>query len=248
MPKTTLAEWLLTRLTGPTRAAAIMGDLTEMAATRSRLWFWAAYVRALVSLGWRTGGAAFILALVCVRLMFGTVLPWLMNHRTASLSDAGLFGVSNAHVRMLCWNLSLVTAQFLIFAFPFVWTRFGMQDRLTRLTCALFLVAIPVYTFRPWVMDISGILTLLVLAAALVAPHWRKPLAVLAGAFLPAVAVKAIYLFAFLLPSYRQLHMPRVPPMSPSWVVVSDVISFAVAAIVCLYLYRLLLRDRPAIA
>ncbi len=51
MPKPTPAEWLLARLTEPERAAAIYGDLTEMAATRSRLWFWTNYFRALISLG-----------------------------------------------------------------------------------------------------------------------------------------------------------------------------------------------------
>ena len=46
MPKPTPAEWLLARLTEPERAAAIYGDLTEMAATRGRLWFAAAYLHA----------------------------------------------------------------------------------------------------------------------------------------------------------------------------------------------------------
>lgn len=42
MPKATLAEALLARITGPTRAAAILGDLLELSATRGRLWFWTA--------------------------------------------------------------------------------------------------------------------------------------------------------------------------------------------------------------
>ncbi len=67
-----IVEWLLARVTDPTRAAAMLGDLTEMAATRSRLWFLTEYIRTLISLGWRTGGSAFILAFVCVRFMSGT--------------------------------------------------------------------------------------------------------------------------------------------------------------------------------
>ena len=47
----------------PTRAAAIIGDLTEMAATRGRLWFWAAYPRTLISLGWRTPVAVFAIVI-----------------------------------------------------------------------------------------------------------------------------------------------------------------------------------------
>ena len=38
-----LAERLLARVTDPTRAAAIMGDLQEMEPTRGRLWFCTAY-------------------------------------------------------------------------------------------------------------------------------------------------------------------------------------------------------------
>ena len=60
-----------------------------------------------------------------------------------------------------------------------------MRDRLTRLTCALFLVALPVFSLRPWLMDLSGLLILLILATALVAPPWRKPLAVLRGHSFP---------------------------------------------------------------
>jgi hypothetical protein len=197
----------------------------------------------LISLGWRTGGSAFILAFLCLRFMFRTILPWLMSHRTPGMNDPGLFGETSPHVRMICWNLSMVTTQFLVFAFPFVWIRFGMHDRLTRLACALFLISLPVYTLRPWVMDLSGVLTMLVLAAALVAPHWRRPLAVLAATLLPAFAVKVTYLF--FLPIHRYPHVFRMPA---SWVVVSDFTSFAIAAAVCVFLHRRLLHPLPAMA
>lgn len=246
MRKLPPAEWFLSQDIGRDRAAAIMGDLEELAQTRGRLWFWTAYVRAIISLGWRTGGSAFILAFVCLRLMFGTVIPWLMVHRTPSLSDPGLFGENTSGARMLCWNLSLVTAQFLCFAMPFVLVRFGLRDRLTRLACALFLVALPVFSLRPWLMDLSSLLILLIFATALVAPPWRKPLAVLAGAFLPAVAVKVTYFFLhFFLPRKAMRHVYFIPP---HWALFLDAVSFAIAAIICLKLYRLLLRDRPAIA
>src|ERR1019366_8492863 len=87
-----IAEWLLARVTDPTRAAAILGDLTEMAATRGRLWFWTAYARTLITLGWRAP-VAFVFAMASMRFIFGTVFPWLWNHRTTHLMDAGLFGV-----------------------------------------------------------------------------------------------------------------------------------------------------------
>jgi hypothetical protein len=241
MPSTSPAETVLSLFAGRDRSAAIMGDLEELAASRGRLWFWIEYLRTLISLGWRTGSSAFILAFLCVRFMYGTVIQWLMNHRVPTLMQAGLFGVYNLHVRMITWNISMVMAQFLCFATPFVMVRFGMRNRLTQLACALFVISLPVYTLRPWVMDLSGLLSVLIIAAALVTTPWRRPLAILAGTCLPAIAVKAIYLF--LLPSYRYRHIPRIPE---SWVVVSDAVSFAVAAIVCVYLHRRLIQ-RPAL-
>ena len=64
MHKTPIAEWLLARIAGRERAAAIVGDLEELAATRGWLWFWIEYVRSLISLGWCVGGSAFILLLL----------------------------------------------------------------------------------------------------------------------------------------------------------------------------------------
>jgi hypothetical protein len=247
MRKIPAAEWFLSQDIGKERAAAIMGDLEELAATRGRLWFWIAYVRALISLGWRTGGSAFILAFVCLRLMFGTVVPWLMAHRTPGLMDPGLFGESSPGARMLCWNLSLVTAQFLCFAMPFVLVRFGLRDRLTRLACALFLVVLPVFSFRPWLMDLSSVGMMLIFAAALISRPWRRPLAILAATCLTAVAVKVTYFFLqVFLP--RKVFMRQIYHIPAPWAPFVDAISFAVAAIVCLKLYRLLLRQRPAIA
>ena len=78
MPNTSPAEALLTLIAGPDRAAAMLGDLTEMAATRSRLWFWTSYARTAISVGWLTGGSALILLLLylvgrILQLFAGTV-------------------------------------------------------------------------------------------------------------------------------------------------------------------------------
>src|ERR1019366_375463 len=53
LPSTSPAESILALFAGPDRAAAILGDLTEMAATRGRAWFLTAYARTLVSFTWR---------------------------------------------------------------------------------------------------------------------------------------------------------------------------------------------------
>lgn len=61
MRKTALAEWILKRAAGSERGGAIYGDLVELAASRGRAWFWAAYVRTLIALIWRTQ-IAFVIA------------------------------------------------------------------------------------------------------------------------------------------------------------------------------------------
>ena len=240
--KTLASEWLLARVAGPDRAGAILGDLLEISATRGRLWFWIAYARTIVSLGWRTP-AGFLCSLACMKLMFGVVLPWCMNHRTSHLMEAGLFGAYNRQVRMYTWDVSTVVAQCLIFVLPFVFVRFGLHDRLTRLACALFLVAVPVYSLRPWLMDLSGVLTGLVIVATLAAPLWRRAMIVLAATCITGVA--AVFTFVCILVRGYHVNLLRLPASTMS---ICDDIGIAIAVIVCAYLHRLLFRRRPTIA
>jgi len=53
MRKRPFAESVLALFAGRERAAAIYGDLAEMAANRGRVWFAAAYVRTLAIVSWR---------------------------------------------------------------------------------------------------------------------------------------------------------------------------------------------------
>ena len=243
MPKTTPAEWLLARLTTPDRAAAILGDLEELAATRGRLWLWTAYARTLISLGWRTGGSAFILALVCKRLLFGPVLGLLMNHRVSHLQEAGLFGAYDLPLRFLSWNVIFATAQFLIFALPFVVVRFGWRERLTQLVSVLSLITAAAYTLRPWFMDLSGILMVFAVVTALLLPLWRRPMIVLAATCLTAIAVASAWLGALVIVLHRNF-----VAVANSRRPICDVTAFAMAAAVCVLLHHRLLRQLPVIA
>ena len=242
MYKAPIAEWLLARLTDPTRAAAILGDLTEMAAIRGRLWFWTAYARTLISLGWRTP-VAFLSAIASVRLMFSAVFPWLANHITRNMMDAGLFGENNPHFRMAFWNLVILTTQCLCFALPFIAVRFGMRSRLTQVACALFLISAPAYVYRPWLLDLAGLSLAIAIVAALLLPLWRKPMAVLAATCVTFIAAVATC-FYILATVYHD--NPLSLPMSK--VGICDGVGIALALIVCSLSHRRLLRDRPAIA
>jgi hypothetical protein len=232
--KTTPAEWLLARLTDPARAAAILGDLTELSTTRGRLWFWTTYTRTLIMI-------------VSMRLLFRTLVPWIahsfwLSHRAIhQWTNPGLFGEENRHVSMVLWNISLVIAQCLCFVLPYVAVRFGLRDRLTQLACALFLLALPVYCFSSEVRDLSGILTVIAIVAAIVIAPWRRPLLVLAATCVTAIAIKVVSTFGLALVSQRYFFRLSSPT-------IGDAIAFAVGSAVCLHLHRLLLRRSPAIA
>jgi hypothetical protein len=237
-----LPESLLALIAGSDRAAAILGDLTEMAATRGRLWFWTAFTRTLISLGWRTP-VAFVFAIASVRFIFGRVLPLLENHRITHLRDAGLFGVYNPHLRLVTWNTSMVISQCLFFALPFAIVRFGLRNRVTQLACSLLLLAAPVYTLRPWVMDLSGLLTALAVAAALLFPHCRRPMIVLTTMCFAAIAAVVTCVYILVTIFHQNFFTLSASKMS-----ICDDIGLALAVVICLYLNRRLLRQRPAIA
>jgi hypothetical protein len=74
-----------------------MGDLLEISATRGRHWFWIAYSRTLISLGWRTP-VAFVGAIVGVRFMYGTGAAVLMLFVLASAPLAARAQVAQGSV------------------------------------------------------------------------------------------------------------------------------------------------------
>jgi hypothetical protein len=50
MRNASVAEWILSRVTGPERAASIVGDLIESADSRGGVWFWSSVIRTAFSL------------------------------------------------------------------------------------------------------------------------------------------------------------------------------------------------------
>jgi hypothetical protein len=247
MPKTAPTEWLLALIAGRERAVAILGDLTEMALTRGRLWFWMAYARTLVSLGWRTP-VAFLIAIASGTFIFGVVswwpMLWLMHHRRHAWIYAALYPQIHPHFSVFTWILCRLMVQSLFFALPFVLIRFGLRNRLTRLACALLLITLPIYILSPLPRDLSNIFCVLAIAVALLLPLWRRPMIVLAATCIPAVASNVL----FLLWTAYVFHAP-VPFLyfyrHHAIVFIYEMTTFTLAAIVCLYLYRRLLQRRP---
>ena len=53
MRNVAFAQWIVSRFTSKKRAAAIVGDLLELATQKGRLWFWFSLAGVVVSLAWR---------------------------------------------------------------------------------------------------------------------------------------------------------------------------------------------------
>jgi hypothetical protein len=242
-----LAEPFLALFAGSTRAAVIMGDLTEMAATRDRGWFWAAYARTVISLIWRTS-VALLGAMTCWKFLYPVVAEgvWdltLYFHQRPHQRDPGLFGAQNFHVSDFFFQFAFTTAFTLFFALPYILLRFGVRNRLAYLAGVLFLLNIPIYTHLAWVRDLSGPLTLLIIFTALTLPLWRKPLMILTATCAAPLAAVNLNLFA-LDKVFHQNHLA----LSAFWYSFVNVSDVAIAVILCLSLHRLLLRQRPAFA
>jgi hypothetical protein len=239
-----ISEWLLARVTTPDRAAAILGDLTEMSATRGRLWFWTAYARTIVTLGWRAP-FAFLIAIASGTFLSRAVPAWLFTHRIPALMHIGIGIHGKYYPQFWTFNLTMLMAQALFFVMPFVLIRFGLRNRLTQLACALFLIALP---FRSFVlMGVSSILCVLAIAVALLLPLWRRPMIVLAATCIPTVALRILQ-FLWTAGQVYGLHIFGWHVFFdyfwrfPIIFTIYQMTSFTLAAIVCLYLYRRLLQ------
>jgi hypothetical protein len=242
MPKSTAAEWLLARLTTPDRAAAILGDLTEMATTRGRLWFWIAYVRTVVSLGWRTPVAVFAIVIsekyIRSRGLFMLLLRPFFIH---NWYEAHRLAAQHPFLSHFCWAVSLQAVFTLWYVLPYVMVRFGLRNRLTYLAGALFLLSIPVLTLNPRVYEITGIACALLILAALASPLWRRQMIFLA-ANLPVTPL--VFYFCVAHPVLGIFHHGPFPAGFLG-MRIDDPFAIAITVMICPLLYRWLLQPRP---
>ena len=254
MHKTPIAEWLLSRITDPTRAAVIVGDLTEMAETRGRLWFCTAYARTLVTLGWRAP-VAFLAGSAGFFLMMSFFSALLRNpgpNRTAHMASGDIL----ANAAVLSTGCLLVFSVSVWFAAPFAILRFGFRDRMAQLYGVFFLLAAPLFFHSNPVSLICALLALAIIVAAFFSSTWRRPMAVIATMSV-AVLVSLVACTDLVTKIYHpKFHLktgPVATGASPvvfnllSWIVVrlTCAIALATAAIVFTWLHRWLL-ERPS--
>lgn len=238
-----LPEAVLTLLTGRDRAAAIMGDLAELATSRGRLWFYISYARTLLAVGWRAG-AAFLVALASVRVMTRLYPMW-VQHQLHHLAAARQVNMFFGQLAVTTGPLLDAIAMCLWFTLPFAWVLFGRHDRVTRSAMALFCSTLPVFSLGAWLIDASLILTLLVLLAALFSSGWRRPMVVVALTSMTAIAgiIASIRLLALLA---HRAFLTFTPSRGVGWL--STAFALGLAGIVCTRLHAVLLRTRPAVA
>ncbi len=242
MPRRSIAESILARTIGSARAAAIYGDLLELAAARGRLWFLAAYLRTLLALTWRAP-AAFLVALACVRIMC-RVYPMWVQHAVRHLPAQWQGSMFYGQLAVASGPLLNAIAMCLWFALPFAWMRFGLRDRLTTFACVMFFSTLGALSFRVWLIDVSSILTALAILAALLSSRWRRPFAVLALTSATAIAA-IVSCFRLLAMSQHQPFITFSPTKGVGWLVTA--FALAIAAFVCSRAHRRLLPARPAI-
>jgi len=232
-----ITEWLLARVAGSARAAAILGDLTEMAETRGRFWFWIAYARTLLALGWRTPVAlivtyAYLHSIWVLRAILSSMhwlFRWVPYAHPAYQPPVWWF-----YLRPL---ESLLTG--LYFLVPFLLVRFGLRDRLTQLASMLLLLGLTSYSNR-LLVDIPVVaLTAVAVFVALCLRPWRRPMVVLALCLAPRLALLEAS-------PYIDQYRHGVLFHSLWWIVI--VLMPIATALLCLWLYRLPLRKRSAIA
>jgi len=167
-----VAEWIVSRFTSKKRAAAIVGDLLELATQKGRLWFWFSLAGIVVSLAWRRL-LAFAAAL-CVYLAAFSASFWVTyrHHR---------FTIPDQHWRTV-WGVIFLASNCLWFILVYAAIRYGVRDRVTQLLLALsLLIAAGLYCWeRPTILLACIALTTCVLAAAASNNKLRRGLLVLA--------------------------------------------------------------------
>jgi hypothetical protein len=188
MPNPSPAESLLALIAGPDRAAAILGDLTEMAATRGHLWFWAVYGRTLLSLTWRIV-LALVVATVGRQIIVNSFHTYTTHTDVAWRTTHAPFLPD--HMGPLLYSI----VSTLLFVLPFAAVRYGLRDRFVQLSFAVA-VGTTVAFFIPFASLTCAIATLAISAATLFSSTWRKPLEVLlwtgAAGLLAEAAVGAV--------------------------------------------------------
>jgi len=200
MRRAGFAEWLLKRAAGAERGRAVYGDLIEMAATHSRLWFAAEYLRALIRLGWRTP-VAFTCGFAAFQLL-GSLMGFWLTHMPGAWRDHLLpllasVGPALAAVTVALW-----------IGIPFLIVRYGARDRMVHLALVLLALDTAAFLYIPWLSFACAIAAAILPVASLCSRTWRKAAIILVPVLLGGAATFACALAAIaLMTQYAMQHL-----------------------------------------
>ena len=167
-------EWTLARFTEQERAAAILGDLLEIAKTKGRAWFWANFARVLARLAWR-GPAAWVVG-------YGVGVMLFEHFTTGDLASNSLNMSAGNPTTTVPMMAAMVVAALSVpgwFIAPYGAVRFGLGDGMSRLAVPLCAVA----TLGLWqsqsqmTMMVCAVLIIVTVLAALLLGQWRPVIA-----------------------------------------------------------------------
>jgi len=237
-----LSEALLARLTDPTRAAAIYGDLVELAASRGRAWFWLAYLRTLATLLWRTP-TAFLCG--CLSLSLGA---FVVGHRSRYIPhQAGTLTIVPHFIASLIpfagiFLIGMATP--LWFLVPFGLVRYGARDRLVRLSSLLALLGTAAFFDFAALSLASALVAVLVMTYALCASRWRKPMAIITASAVTGLTALVVF-YDVMAKLYHPPIVNLYEPHTAAWIIakVPAVVAMAVPAIVCSWMHDRILRS-----
>lgn len=236
MNRTSPTEWLLALFAGRDRAAAIMGDMTEMAFTRGKLYFWTAYIRSVGTFTWRIVLA--LAAAMAGRQILVNSFHDYMGYTPAAWRDAK---GSWLDILNYCGPLLASIASTLWFILLFAAVRYGRRDRFVRLTFAVAVGTTLAFLCIPGASLLCAAATFALAVVAFASPIWRKPLAALlctgAAGFLALVAVNAID--SALLSHYPTLWTSHFFRHYGAMLIFRS--SLLIVAIVCARMHKLLL-------
>ena len=159
MPKSSVFEFFFAIFVGRDRAAAIYGDLREMATSHGRAWFVFACFRTLAVLSWRIA-AAVVAGMVLRQLLVNTLFRLPMPHGAPW---------SNLPSLLIFW----FNPSPLWFFLPFAAVLYGVHDRFVRLT-AIAAIGTTVEFLFMLPLSLVCAAVALVLGASILVGWWKQ--------------------------------------------------------------------------
>jgi hypothetical protein len=231
MRKTQIAEWLLRRFTDDARAASMVGDLAEESATKGRAWFWWAFAGVLASFSWRPV-AAFV---------FAAAVAWFGGRYYAG--GGSFYSLSKVHAStggLATLILMNDAGKFSAFIFLFAAVRYGLNDRLARLSLGFAVLGSVVswFFFLDYMSAIAAAAVTVLCVHSLTSQKGRRSLTAIAVLWIAFMALEYAGLKIFRAGIDHFLGYRSAPAEYEVWFYGCYFGALAIACILCTRVHR----------